>query len=132
AAGASVVLLITPSDSAVAYDALEADLDASGRARFESLRPGSYVLRLAEPGLLPVTARGEIIEGGEVFAAPTEPQGGEVDVVVVDADGRGLPFAIFAVTTPSRLPWLDVDGSVQRVDAFTDSLGRRRMAHVEP
>ena len=61
-----------------------------------------------------------------------EPEGGSVDVVLVDGAGRPLPFGTFSVGLPSHVTWLDVtDEGVQRIDDFTDEAGRRVLEHVE-
>ena len=61
-----------------------------------------------------------------------EAAGGAVDVLVVDADGDPLPFAQVEVTQPSRVPWVELEDGVQRLDGYVDGRGRRVFRGVEP
>lgn len=107
-------------------------LDPDGRARLDGLAAGRYVAKLREAGLVAVSAAVEVSANGVAPVDLVEPEGGTVDVVLVDADGRPLPFGTFSVDLPSGLTWLDVDDDgAQRIDVFTDAAGRRVLGHVE-
>ena len=107
-------------------------LDAEGRITLERMEPGSHILALLEPGLVPFSTTFTVREGETTDVVATEPEGGEVELIVVDDQGRPLPFASFGIQLPSRVDWLDVSGDTQRIDAFTNVLGRRTLPHVEP
>ncbi len=107
-------------------------LDEAGRAQVDGLLVGRYVVRLHEDGLVSTSASAEVREAGVARADLVEPEGGSVDVVLVDGEGRPLPFGTLSVGLPSNLTWLDVtDEGVQRIDGFTDRAGRRVLDHVE-
>ncbi|MGE0191857.1 MAG: hypothetical protein AB7T63_07405 [Planctomycetota bacterium] len=100
------------------------------------LQAGPVRLRLLEPGLVPTSLDTSVAlgTGNEIVLA--EPQGGALDVHVVDESGSPLPFARVRVRSltvdfgPTR--WGDRDASVQRVDHFTDHEGRYLAEAVEP
>ena len=110
------------------------ELDADGRARAEDLVAGRYRVALHEAGLVSSSAVVDVAADAEATASLAESSGGSIDVLVVDGDGRPLPFASLDVgRLPWGLEWLDVsDEGVQRLDRFTDHLGRRALEHVEP
>ena len=136
AAGANVRLdpaVVLAAAGSVSFRKRNAILDTHGRFTWEKLFPQRFVVRLQEPGLVPCEASVELPPNGDVVVELVEPSGGDVEVVVVDEDGRGLPFATIEVKTESGLEWLDVaDDGAQRIDPFVDERGRRRLAHVEP
>jgi hypothetical protein len=110
--------------------------DARGVARFEGVQGGWADFRIIEPGMVR-TSSGRVALDREVTLR--EGEGGTIAVRVVDAKGRGLPFAKLRVETTSsehvRGPvhsWIDEEKGIQRVDPFTDERGCRTYLHVTP
>jgi hypothetical protein len=127
------VVVAAPKEKGDLGDVRHLRLDAEGRGRVTKLPAQTVVVRLREPGLVPVSAG--VAVGDDVPASVTlrEPDGGSVEVVVVGADGLPLPFAELEAHEACGLEWQDVaDDGVARMDAFTDHLGRRVLARVEP
>lgn len=108
--------------------------DADGVARDTSFPTGTYRVRTATIGLLPITGQLKVVNGETARLELRESRGGAIDVRVTDADGDPLPFATISLKLPSTRTaggWVDEQGGVQRVDPFTDHLGHRRLARVE-
>ena len=84
-----------------------------------------------EPGLVLARAKIHVVADDVVRVDLLEPCGGRVLLHVVDAEGLGLPFATFEVSSWCSNTWLDLGGDVQRIDAFTDHEGRRILDHVD-
>jgi len=111
---------------------------ADGVVRFENLTPGQHAVQVWGAGVprnvpfdVPPSQTGTFDVRGTV--------GGTIDVEVLDADGRPLPFARLAMEHPSGQLWVDLDGStpkgaevVQRIDPYVGADGRRRLHGVEP
>jgi hypothetical protein len=82
--------------------------------------------------MVPIEYVGVVVAGEVRSATLTEPNGATIEVDVVDAEGVARPFATAKVVQPTRLPWVDLEGGVQRLDRYVDELGRRTFRHVEP
>ncbi len=106
--------------------------DARGEALLTGVHAGEATVRVKEPGLLPLEQTIVMPPTGTKRIVLREGEGCELQVEVVDEAGMPLPFAELSVKTPSGVPWVDLDGDVQRLDMYTDHLGRRRLRHVEP
>lgn len=102
-----------------------------GIAIFEDVPPGPTELRLWGSGVLG-TSDAVVVPAEETcLLTLTEREGGTLKVQVVDAGGRGLPFAHLTVDTHS----VDLTGparNTQRLDWFTDKHGRRTFQQVDP
>ncbi|MHC5011178.1 MAG: carboxypeptidase-like regulatory domain-containing protein [Planctomycetota bacterium] len=105
--------------------------DASGRTRFEAVPAGSHAITVRQLGLLPIAGSVDVEAGRTARVFLQEAQGSAVRLRVVDEYDLPLPFATFAVKTPSGQGWTDERGGVQRIDPFTDERGERRIDHVE-
>jgi hypothetical protein len=103
-------------------------LDGRGEVLLEDLAVGDVRLEWKETGRLPATATAFVKADATTEVVVREPVGARLDVLVVDAEGRPLPFARLDLGRE----WFDVEGDRQRVDAFTDVNGRRTITRVEP
>jgi hypothetical protein len=119
-------------DASVSVPGKTARTDAQGRVTFEHLAPGSVPVTVHQAGLLPMQQSARVPERGEAQVELREGMGGTLEVEIVDGDGAPLPFAALSLKTASRLPWIDMNGTTQRIDPYTDHLGRRTLHHVEP
>lgn len=108
----------------------KATLSAQGTARFDALEPGTHQVQVMGAGAT-FTAQVVVTAGETTPLELDAPVGGAVHVEVVDAEGRGLPFARVYVEQESGLAHADLEGDVQRVDPFTDHRGRRTFRGVE-
>jgi hypothetical protein len=105
--------------------------DEAGRLAHDRLPAGEYSAELMEPGLVPTTVTFAVHEGRATEATLRESAGGTVHAVVVDEQGETLPFAQARLHQTGRVPWTDLGpGGVQRIDRWTDRLGRRRFDRV--
>jgi hypothetical protein len=108
-------------------------LDRDGRAVFLGLEAATYRVFLEEPGLVTASALVDVVHLQERVVALVEGEGARLRVEVLDREGRGLPFATLSVKTVEGPGWVDLgDDGVQRIDPFTDHLGRRTLEHVDP
>ena len=73
-----------------------------------------------------------LVEGATTDATLRESRGASLDVEVVDARGRPLPFARLAFHEGPGFAYVTGEGGVQRVDGFTDERGRLHLARVQP
>ncbi len=103
--------------------------DARGYVRFSGLRPGNHWITMRAPGRFAARRRVTLEEGQTAELDIQEPIGATLEVLVTDEDGRPRPFARLDV---GDLAVLDVVDGVQRLDLFTDALGRRTLRRVEP
>jgi hypothetical protein len=107
--------------------------NAFGRVVIEEVPVGKRRVALRQPGLVPTATTVEVEADRTTYVVLREPEGSEVEVTVVDDEGRPLPFATVEVEQPSDVEWLDLDDAgTQRFDAYTDHVGRRTFAHLEP
>jgi len=106
--------------------------NAEGIAHLRGVMAGEVSVQVRQPGLLPLDRTVTMPKTGKASVVLREGLGGIIDLEVVDAAGRPLSFAQVDVTTPSKVPWVDLEGATQRIDPFTDHLGRRTLRHVEP
>ncbi len=107
--------------------------DAHGRVRFRGIAPGVMDVQVRQPGLVPITRTVDIPQRGEAKKTLREGKGGIVDLAVVDDGGNSLSYAAFRVKTGYGAPWAYVDlQNRQRIDPFTDHLGRRRLHAIGP
>jgi hypothetical protein len=103
--------------------------DARGQVTFDDVPTGEREVETYEPGVLTARDTVRVAAGATSRATLREPEGGTLEVEVVDGEGVGLPFATVSVGSSSY--WLDVDDEgVQRTDPYTDAHGRRRLHHV--
>lgn len=108
--------------------------DASGVVRFDGLPKGPVSIGAHDAGRVFGAASVEIVAGVEARLTVRELDGVTLDVSVVDADGDAVPFAEIHVREAHQpTEWADVsDDGEQRLDPFTDVLGRRTCARVTP
>ena len=106
-------------------------LDEDGRVSVNDLPLGTCCVRTSTIGLLPMEHGLELVKGETVQLELQESAGGAIDLRVTDVHGKPLPFATLSVKMPSGSLWVDEQDGVQRVDPFTDRLGRRRIQRVE-
>ena len=110
----------------------EGRTDDRGEVVFEKVPPGEAVVSAGQPGFVPISAPVTVEESRETYVVLREPEGGRLNVLVVDADGRPASFALLMVRQPSRAPWVDIDeAGVLRLDPYTDHLGRREIRGLE-
>lgn len=103
----------------------------NGVALFLDVPPGPAELRLRGTGVLSTSESVVVPAGRTCLLTLTEREGGTLQFQVVDAAGRGLPFARLFVSTHT----VDMTGPVrdiQRLDWFTDKEGRRTFQQVDP
>ena len=105
--------------------------DLQGRVTLRGVPPGARTITVRQIGLLPIEATVEVREGAPTHAVLREPAGGSLDICVLDPDKNPLPAARLQVATPSGLPWIDMHGTTQRIDPYTDHRGRRRLRDLE-
>ena len=103
-----------------------------GLAVFDSLPIGEHDLLVSQPGLFSIRRRIDVEANKESRLELVEPLGGTVEVLVVDDRGKALPYASLSVRTASGDLWLDLEGTTQRVDPYTDRGGRRVLHNLEP
>jgi hypothetical protein len=106
--------------------------DALGVARFGDLPVGDRPFTLVSVDRLFAGATARVVAGEETTVTLLEPQGGRLEVLVVDEGRRPCPTARLAILAASKPAWFDVEGGVQRLDPFTDENGRRSIARVAP
>ncbi len=107
--------------------------DAYGRATLSTLPDGRHRVFAALPGM--VCAKSEIhVSAGRPATdlRLTEPKGLTIDLAVEDHRGTPTPYAQVYVAQESGNPWVDLQDGVQRLDRYTDYLGKKRLCHVEP
>lgn len=106
--------------------------DDRGEVVFERVPAGEAVVSAGQPGFVPVSVPVTVEAYREAYVVLREPEGGRLNVLVVDADGRPVSFALLMVRQPSRAPWVDIDeAGVLRLDPYTDHLGRRELRGLE-
>jgi hypothetical protein len=136
ASGRLEVAVVGRDGSAVAHARVRvrpsgatARADARGHAVFPALEAAAYEVETWELGV--VTARGSVTVDADRTSRVTlqEPEGGTLDVEVVDEAGVPLPFATLALLGDRDWCDLESDGT-QRTDPHTDHLGRRTLTRV--
>ena len=105
---------------------------ADGGAEFRLVPIGERSLRMEAPGRFAAVGRVAVAADATATVVLREPDGGRIDVLVVDAAGDPRPFARIRLASTTGSPALDVAGVVQRVDPFTDETGRRSFHRVPP
>src|SRR6185503_2300122 len=80
------------------------------------------------PGRFAATAEVQVAVDRENEVTLREPRGARLEVLVTDEQGNPRPCA--RLTVSGKV--FDVVDGVQRVDLFTDHLGRRTLERVEP
>jgi hypothetical protein len=105
--------------------------DAEGWATLSDVAP-DWITLLVDGAGAAATRVAQVTAGETTEVEIRTSDGGSLEVEVVDARGRALPYAALAVTQPSGLAWMDVDGDVQRIDPYTDVRGKRTLRTVEP
>lgn len=128
---ASLQVLVLGWDGTPVRDATvgEEETDARGRVVLADLAPGKRTIRLSVPGRLPVSSTLSLAGGEEACVTLREPLGARLVVLVTDADGRPRPHARLSMYGHKIF---DIVDGVQRLDLFTDALGRRSLERVEP
>ena len=107
--------------------------DSKGVAVFDRVEVGDRAVATDEPGVVTYSTLVSVAENGTARVTLREPEGGTVEVEVVDEKGVGLPFVTLELGKPGGVAWCDVsDDKVQRTDVYTDVLGRRTLARVSP
>ena len=108
-----------------------ATTDERGRVVIDGVNETTATVRARAPGLLPLVGTVEMPRKGTVKITLREQPGAEVLLEVVDGAGTPLPYARVEVSVSSRVPWVDLEGEVQRIDPYTDHLGRRSLRNLE-
>ena len=106
-----------------------ATTDRAGEVVLRDQPIGQRGFGLAAPGHFPASASATVSVGRETEVVLREPVGARLEVTVTDEEGRPRPSAHVEIS--GALVFDVVDG-VQRVDTFTDPLGRRSFARVQP
>lgn len=107
-------------------------LDGRGAVRFDDVQPGTTRIRVDGAGPT-VSVEVKDIEPGERRKVTVDiPAPLTLDVTVVDELGREVPFAELSVEQAAGLPWLDLQGSRQRIDPYVDARGRRTLRGLHP
>ncbi len=105
---------------------------ADGLLTLEDVPAGTQRVVARADGHFP-TGGEVVVTGGRTAGVEVrEARGATLDVLVVDADGRGRTAARCDVVTAGSIAPFDVADGVQRLDAFTDARGRRTFARVAP
>lgn len=105
--------------------------DGDGIALFVDVPPGPAELRLWGSGVLSTSDAVTVPAEENCLLTLTEREGGTLHIHVVDANGRGLPFA----RLDTGMHDVDLTGparNIQRLDWFTDEQGRRTFHQVDP
>jgi hypothetical protein len=100
----------------------------SGFAVLAAVPEGRHRVSGVVAGRLPATAVVVVRPDETTEVVLVEPAGATLDVVVVDEAGEPRPSARLSL----EVGWFDVRDGVQRLDLFTDRLGRRTLTRVEP
>jgi hypothetical protein len=105
--------------------------DAQGRVVLEGVPTGTHPLQVLGAGapLSLSVGAGPLPRAEQVVTATA---GGTLEVEVVDALGRALPYAHVALVLPGELPVMDCVDGLQRIDPYTDAAGRRTYRFVPP
>lgn len=104
--------------------------DLEGRAVLPGVAQGTHAVRVNGAGAT-TTAPATVEAGHTTEVEVSTAEGGTIEVAVVDSRGHPLPYATLTITQPSGLPWLDLEGELQRIDPYTDELGHRTLRRVE-
>ena len=107
--------------------------DKDGRVTLVGVHQGTFPIRVREDGwTFPVMS--VTLVGRQVTEVVTrEAAGGEVEILVRDAEGNPVPFAALEVARADGQIWYDVDDAgVQRLDPYVDARGRRILTHQPP
>lgn len=107
-------------------------LDGRGAAHFDDIQPGTTRIRVDGAGPTVSVEVKDIAPGERRDVTVDIPPPLTLDVTVVDELGREVPFAELSVEQASGLPWLDVEGSRQRIDPYVDTRGRRTLRGLYP
>jgi hypothetical protein len=106
--------------------------DETGAITWRDIPAGHWLLSIVEDGLVPTVAVIDVAPRQLTTVTVTERSGSTIDLAVVDAEDKPVPFATVSLKQPSGADWLDVsDDDVQRLDDLTDVNGHRSLAHVE-
>ncbi|MBL9086955.1 MAG: hypothetical protein JNM10_07405, partial [Planctomycetia bacterium] len=124
AVGAFAAAIPTGADAAARYGAWSGPTDAYGTLRLDALPVGTYVLRLAEPGLVASEVPFEVTPSAGTTVDVREGEPVSLEVFVRHADGTPATGAELDVQ-PSIGVWMDFDGARQRVRPRIGADGRR-------
>ncbi len=103
--------------------------DAQGMATITALAAQQQDFLVRVPGRLPIRCSVNLRPSEVTTHEAREPVGARLEVAVVDEDGRPRPTALLQIRGAT---FFDVEVTTQRVDLFTDHLGRRSISRVEP
>lgn len=109
--------------------------DAGGMVRCSNVPSGRQAAILDEAGMVLTTVHVLVTANKEGKLRLREGVGGGLSVVVVDEDGRVLPYAALKLVTPSQrlqARWVSRSAGVQRLDTFSDHLGMWACHGVDP
>lgn len=120
----AVVTLAIPEGASYAARA-----DADGRVAWEQVETGTYDVRVAGAGAAFFT-RISVKEGALARRTLRGRAGGRIEVEVLDAAGRPVPFAELSLRPAHGLPYADLDQGAQRIDMRTDVEGQRTFHQV--
>ncbi len=117
----------------VALRGIEGTTDKDGRVTLAGVHQGTSPILVRDDGwtfpIPSVTVVGRQVT--EVVAR--EIMGGDVEIIVRDADGNPVPFAALEVGRADGQVWYDVDDAgIQRLDPYVDVRGRRLLTHLPP
>lgn len=124
AVGAFAAAIPTGADAAARYGAWSGTTDAYGTLRVDALPVGTYVMRLAEPGLVASEVPFEVTPSAWTTVDVREGEPVSLEVFVRHADGTPATGAELDVS-PSIGVWMDFDGARQRVRPRIGADGRR-------
>ncbi len=106
--------------------------DKRGRVQFDDLKAMRLTVRVRQIGLLDIVECVDVVAHQTTWFKLQEPKGLHRDLVVVDEQGEPLPYAQFEISRIEHVtPWIDEHAGVQRLDRFTDHLGRRTITRVD-
>jgi len=98
--------------------------DSFGRVVFDKLPAQGFTLVVLEPGFVRVSKNVRLEDGESLQVTLHEPAGRAATIALVDADGAPVPFASLTVSTSTGVPYVVLDGTVQRLSIHTDAYGR--------
>ena len=98
---------------------------AVGTSATSTLPDATVTVRVREPGYLaPPPATVRVRDGESARLEIREADGTDTTVLVLDEDGRALPFARIEVEDRDGVAWVKLEGVVQQLVILTDREGR--------
>jgi len=105
----------------------EKTTDAFGRATFEGVQPGIYDIAVNDPDFTWSAASAELAAGERRTFVLSERLGWTAHVLLLDSEGRSVPFASVLVSSGAPVPYLRVVDGIQDLVFFTDANGEIRL-----